>query len=698
MSEALVRLARRNGIQPIWRDAWGQERHVAPDVLAALLRGLGVPADDPAAVATLLAEAALERVPNALPARFCAEAGEALTLELAVPAATARARLLWQVEDAEGERHAGAVEAEADAGPDAASGLWRVRWRLVAPRAVGHGRLLLDDGRSEAVAFSVAPARCHDALQGRRAWGAAVQLPGMAAPGADGFGHYAGLATLAAALGGAGADAIATSPMHALFAADAGHFSPYAPSDRRFLNGLLADPSPWLAEGAAAAAGGPLIDWTEALPRRRRRLRAAWDRFAATHLAAGADGLGAAFLAYRAERGAALENHARFEALHARLFGERAELWDWRAWPVGLRHPASPEVEAFARAEAHEVGFHVFLQWLAERQLAAAQAAARAAGMAVGLIADLAVGTHPGGGRAWSEPGALLAGLSIGAPPDLLGPLGQDWGLTTLSPAALRRDGCASFLADLRAAMRHAGGIRLDHIMGLRRLWCVPAGARPDEGAYLEMPWRDLSRLVALESHLNRCIVVGEDLGTLPDGFRDELRARNLLGIQVLWFERDADGGFLPPERYSDAAVATTSTHDLPTLAGWWLERDIDWRARIGHLRDGEAEARAERARDRAALWRLLHAQGLAASAEPPRRLDGAAAAAIATLLARSPAPLLLLPLEDLLLAEEQPNLPGTVAEHPNWRRRLGDASGGFLQDAPAAGLAAALKAARPRP
>lgn len=696
--DRLRHLAKLHGIAPSWRDTWGQERDVGADTLRALLRGLGIPIEGDASVAALLVEAETQRWPHHLPARLCAEMGETVTVELALPAGRPPPVLEWQLRAADGAVHGGPVAAEPEpVREDPATGIRLLHWRFTAPDAIGDGEIRLPSG--EHAVLSVAPPRCFEAFHGRKAWGSVVQLPGLRAAGDGGIGHYEGLARLAAALARHGADAVAVSPVHSLFAADAGHYSPYAPSNRRFCNGLLANPQSWLPAPQPADADRPdgLIDWAQAMPKRRDTLAAAWRHFATTHLAH-PDALGEDYLGFRADGGAALENHARFEALHAHFFGRDPALWDWRSWPAALQTPSSPEVEAFAATHADDVGFHVFLQWLAERQLKAAQQAAREAGMQVGVIADLAVGTHPGGSRAWSEPEALFSGISIGAPPDLLGPMGQDWGLTIFSPTALKRDGCAAFLGDLRAAMRHAGGIRLDHIMGLQRLWCIPAGATADQGAYIDMPWRDLIRLVALESHRHRCLVIGEDLGTVPEGFRDELRSRNVLGIQVLWFERQADGGFRPPEHYSDASVATTSTHDVATLAGWWVGRDIDWRVQLGQLRESEAEARAARAREREQLWHLLRERRLAPRDEVPSALDERSAAAIASLLGETRAPLVLLPLEDLLLEPEQPNLPGTVTGHPNWCRRIGAADGGFLAESPAAAIIAALGAARRQP
>jgi 4-alpha-glucanotransferase len=323
-------------------------------------------------------------------------------------------------------------------------------------------------------------------------------------------------------------------------------------------------------------------------------------------------------------------------------------------------------------AEAHDphIMFHAFLQWQAVRGLQSAQRAARESGMRIGLITDLAVGAEGSGSQAWSRQSQMLNGLSIGAPPDVLGPLGQNWGLAAFSPRALRQHGYQAYIEMLRASFQFAGGVRIDHILGLARLWLVPAGADGRHGAYLRYPFDDLIRLIALESHRHKAIVIGEDLGTVPAGFEDALADAGLMGIRVLWFERDGDT-FKAAEQWSRHAVATTDTHDLPTVSGWWRASDVTWRARINLLAPGAIieDEYAARARERSQLADRLNVSG----AQPPVSADDAQAplAQIFQFIASTPAPLLIVPLEDVLAVEEQPNLPGTIDSHPNWRRRL---------------------------
>ena len=345
------------------------------------------------------------------------------------------------------------------------------------------------------------------------------------------------------------------------------------------------------------------------------------------------------------------------------------------------------------RANVDAVTFHVFAQWLADRSMARAQGRALAAGMRVGLVSDLAVGMNAGGSHAWSRPGDLLLGLSIGAPPDMLAPLGQNWGLTTFSPRALRRSAYAPFIATLRAALRNAGGVRIDHVLGLARLWVTPDGARATEGVYLSYPIDDLLALVRLESVRHRAIVIGEDLGTVPHGLREKLAASGVAGMRVLQFER-GDHRFNPPDWYPPTAIAMPSTHDTATIAGWWRGADIVAREQAGQLPAGRTRdaCNVVRARERAMAWDAFAAAGTTAGApQPLPDAAGAVVDAAVAFLAKTAAQLVVLSLEDALGLTEQPNLPGTTSEHPNWRRRY-PARSDIMLDAPdVAGRLAAL-------
>jgi 4-alpha-glucanotransferase len=396
------------------------------------------------------------------------------------------------------------------------------------------------------------------------------------------------------------------------------------------------------------------------------------------------------FESFCREGGESLLAHALFETLdrHFRDSG----ISGFSNWPAGFESPSAQGVRAFARSAREALEYQLFLQWLAARSAARAQLAARRS-MAIGIIADIAVGMDPQGSHAWSAPHELLRGLHVGAPPDVFNASGQDWGLTTLSPCALEFSGYAPFIATLRAGMRYAGGVRIDHAMGLRRLWVIPAGASPSEGVYLRYPQRELLHLVALESHLNRAIVIGEDLGTVPEGFRKEIAAAGILGMQVLWFERNSSGRFIPPAKWRRDAVAMTTTHDLPTVAGWWTEHDIDWQKRLHRLRTGEGHLRNKRAADRNQLWSAFRRAKCSNAGPPARDMPSPAIKAALDFVGRTRCRIAFAPLEDIDGDRDQPNMPGTVDEHPNWRRR--SKNGDLLRKKPARGRVDSFVAAR---
>ena len=523
----------------------------------------------------------------------------------------------------------------------------------------GYHRLRFADRE---ITLAVAPARCltlDDIGAGRRMWGVAAQIYGLRRSGDGGIGDAGAVRDLAEAAARRGADAVALSPLHSLFPADPSRYSPYSPSSRLFLNPLYADPSATFTadriaactpSGRQALEGAPSIDWAAAAAAKFAVLRCLFDDFANRDLAAGSV-LAADFERFVREGGEALREHALFDALHDERPG------NWTEWPAGWRQPR----------DAAAVRYHLFLQWLTARSFAAAQTAARAAGMRIGLIGDLAIGMDRSGSHAWARQSDLLLGLAIGAPPDAFNPRGQDWGLTGFSPRALVAQGFGPFLATLRAALSHAGGVRIDHVMGLMRLWLIPRGVPATEGAYLAYPLEDLLRLLALESHRHGAVVIGEDLGTVPPGFRARLRRAGVASMDVMWFERTRLT-FKKPARWRRDAVAMTTTHDLPTVAGWWSGEDIRTRRALGLGAPGEEERREK---DRLRLWRAFTGTGAAEGPPPPSDQPAAAVDAALAYVALSPSRLMLAPLEDLLGLAEQPNLPGTTDEHPNWRRRL---------------------------
>ena len=629
MDDAIRKLAREAGIATDWIDAADQPQRVSVGSLRAILAALGYPCSTRNDIAE--SRVRLRELSSDARTFFTATAGEPISLSLG-------------------------------------------RNRAVLPPIHEPGYHHLRVGGRD-ITLAIAPPRCitfGDIAPGERLYGLAVQLYSLRRA-RESIGDTAALRDLVASAAREGADTIALSPTHSLFAADPAHYGPYSPSSRLFLNPLYADPAAVFgADRVAALDGGvqlgqdALIDWPEAGRAKHTLLRRLFDGFTAIDITQ-KTALASDFEGFVRDGGDRLHEHALFEALHQHWFGADEPAWSWSEWPAGWRTPGAAAARDFAQRDAASIQFHMFAQWLVARSFAAVQQEARDAGMRIGLMSDLAVGMSPGGSHAWSRQQDLLPGLTIGAPPDLFNPRGQDWGLTGFSPQALIASGFEPFIATLRAALRHAGGVRIDHVMGLTRLWLVPHGASSADGAYLSYPLDEMLRLIALESHRHRAIVIGEDLGTVQPEFRARLARAGIAGMDVLWFQR-AGASFTPPTAWRSDAVAMTTTHDLPTVAGWWKGADIATRAAIG-LADQAAETR-QRAQDRVALWSAFRDAG-AASGEPPEDDAAPAVDAAIAFTAQSPAALALIPLEDVLGLAEQPNLPGTIDEHPNWRRRL---------------------------
>ena len=530
-------------------------------------------------------------------------------------------------------------------------------------------------------------------VAGERLWGVACQLYSLRSKRNLGIGDFADLAALAKIAGGGGAAFIGVNPLHALFSADPGRFSPYSPSSRRFLNPLYLAIDE-LEGGPEAIAGvksaqpalfegldGHLVDYPAVGRLKMRLLR---DVFAGR-----SDAMrdSQAFERFRSEGGEALERFALFEALsEAEVAAGRHA--GWHNWPDALKDHASAEVAEFAAANADRVAFHAWLQFEAEEQLAAAQAAAKTGttnakggkGMAIGLYLDLAVGVAPDGAETWADPSLTVGAARVGSPPDMFNSQGQDWGLAPLSPKVLAEREYKPLREAFAALTRNAGAVRIDHAMGLARLWWIPEGSSSAGGGYMRYPLGAMIDTVADASNANQCLVIGEDLGTVPPGFRHTMEAANVLSYRVLYFERHGGTAFLPPSTYPEKSLACVSTHDLATLAGWWQSSDIKLRQETG-TQNAEATERdlAERRRDRRALIIALadeellpeeYARAATGEDELPTHLGHDLAVAVHRFMARTPSMLLTVQLDDMVGATEQPNLPGTTDQYPNWRVR----------------------------
>jgi glycogen debranching enzyme GlgX/4-alpha-glucanotransferase len=654
----LAEVAEAAGIAPEWWSLDGERHAVSAQTRRALLAAMDLPAETVSdAQDSLWRLAQPDHRP--LPGCIVRRQGEAIVLPVRAPDAW----LTVEVEDGVVAR----VRIE-----DGAARL--------PPLPPGRHRLRLDGGEQGRLIVAPAAAFRPPALKdGGRLWGLSAQLYALQRQGDQGIGDFTTLGILAEGAAARGANMIGLNPLHALFPAQRERASPYHPSDRRFLDPIYLDVQTE-PDSARALSGQALIDYPVVWALKSQALEAL------------APTPSPGFDAFVAAGGQALADFAAFQTIAETYPG-----WSWTQWPEALHSPRSPDVAAFAAAHPERVRHHLYLQWLCEQQFAAA--AERARGLALGFCRDLAVGAAPDGAEAWAGSHRLAMAVSIGAPPDAFSPKGQVWALPPPIPRRWTEEGYDSFAELLRANMRHAGALRIDHVLGLERLFWVPEGAEGGDGAYVAYPREDLLGVLALESVRAGCLVVGEDLGTVPEGLRAALGENGVFSYKVLPFERD-ETGFRPPADYPAEALACVATHDLPPLRGWWEGADIDERAALGLLADAAAE-KAQREADKALLLAALAEAGLvpaglAPNSPTPGPLTPELAGAIHAYVASSPAGVALVQAEDLAGERVGVNLPGTDRERPNWRRRIEPPVEQLWDAEPATAIVAALKKARP--
>ncbi|MDH5538249.1 MAG: 4-alpha-glucanotransferase, partial [Rhizobacter sp.] len=705
MKGRLLHLAELKGIALSYDDIWGQAQAASEKALASLLVAMG----------TLDAgDLSLSAIETAIAAHEDRQRSELLppVLVLFDDQASWRLPVHWPALAANAARSAPPTDGQRTAEPiewhiDAEDGT--VLGGTIAPGSANlpasqrpaqgyHQLTLRQDSRTLArCTLIVAPRTTYrpQALQGDgKIWGAAAQLYALRSQRNWGIGDYTDLARLVDLWGQAGAGVVGVNPLHAMFPHNPAHASPYSPSSRLFLNLQYLDVEAIAdyiecpearakAESQAFRARldelrqAELVDHVSVAAAKREVLDLLYAHFRRAHLAR-SSARAAEFNGFRAARGAALRRHALFEALQAHFHRGDSQVWGWPVWPEAYRDPDGPPVAAFEREQIEAVEFYEYLQWQADIQLGAVGRRSLQLGLGVGLYVDLAVSIDRAGAEAWSEQSLYALGASVGAPPDEYNPKGQDWGLPPLDPARLRDVAYEPFIATLRANMVHAGALRIDHVMALMRLYWIASGDDATTGAYVHYPFDDLLGIIALESQRNHCVVIGEDLGTVADVVRHKLADAGVLSYRVLFFERDDGGAFKAPADYPRQAIAVASTHDLATLVGWWEGGDLALRRKLDLFPRPEVleQQLQERAQDRERLLLALEREQLLPPGvgTDPRAMPTLGAEMVRALhryLARSPAQLVVVQPEDVLLAAEQVNLPGTTDQVPNWRRKL---------------------------
>jgi 4-alpha-glucanotransferase len=581
-----------------------------------------------------------------------------------------------------------------------------------------------------ALRLILVPSRCYVAPQfreGRRIWGLSLQLYALRSSRNWGVGDFGDLAELVEwSANDLGVGVIGLSPLHALKNTRPYHISPYAPDSRLYLNMLYLDVErvPEYAECLEAqqmlADSGfrsrlealrksEVVEYDQVYAAKQTILEALFSTFQERHLTAPGSDLqprtdrGRAFQQYVREEGDALEAFALFQVLTEEMRRRYPLVWVWQDWPEPYRHPKSASVAAFRATHLSRVRFYQYLQWIASEQLAGVAEQARASGMPIGLFHDLALANDRSGSDAWVCQDVLALGADSGCPPDAFAPEGQNWGLPPVNPFRLRASGYRMFIELLRKNLKYGGALRLDHVMELFRLFWIPHGLSSSAGAYVRYPAEDLLGILALESVRHQTVIVGEDLGTVPNWVRERLAASGVLSYRVFYFERTGDGECKAPQAYPDQAVAVVTTHDLPTLTGFWEAEDIQVRGRLGLYPDDTARRLAweERRQLKESILRALKIQGLLPDGMTEElstvpNMTPELCHAIHLYLGRTPCWMVLATLDDLLGELAQTNLPGTIDSYPNWSRKTTRSLEELREEPRLKRLAAELQALRP--
>ncbi|MBA2351196.1 MAG: malto-oligosyltrehalose synthase [Burkholderiales bacterium] len=712
----LQQLAQKAGIAAEYTDIWGGRQRTSDEVLLGLLSALHIDAEHSKSVPQRAQELDDKSWLTPLPPVQLASVNAATTrIALTLPVGQAERTLRWTLIEESGQRHNGTlVAANLDVLERRRIGdvrYARTSFTLPQTPEAGYHRFALDEPAA-VMSLIVAPERCYvpDALENdARLWGVSTQLYALRSARNWGIGDFTDLRELLKICHTAGAAIVGINPLHALFPHNPVHASPYSPSSRLFLNYLYLDVeaiadfsenqavrefvyAPDFAQRLQALRQSELVDYPAVAAVKFPVLEMLYKHFTEKHLEtpeAGAEAgrevgdaaaiaksaRGKAFVAYADRSHDALERHALFEALQEHFFVSDNTIWGWPVWPKAYRDPDGAAVAAFAAGHRARIGFYKYLQWQAEIQFEAANKLSAELGLLVGLYQDLALGVDRAGAEAWADQSVYALDASAGAPPDEYTPEGQNWGLPPFDPYALRQAAYVPFIAILRHTMRHASALRIDHVMCLLRLYCIPQGG--PAGAYVYYPLHELLAIVALESRRNRCMVIGEDLGTVPEEIRSALQPAGVLSYRLFHFEKEDGERLCPPSAYPRQALVAAGTHDLATLAGFWKGLDLSARSSLG-LFPGPAQRAQQvlaRATARSAILLALEQEGLlpagmTADGTPPGEMSPELALAIQTFLARTPSMIMIAQLEDIGGPIEQMNLPGTTNQYPNWRRK----------------------------
>lgn len=705
MIEQLIQqLCQEYGIKSNYIDAWGKPATVANQSKAKLLAAMGYSVDDEQELLQQIHQKHSIDWMHPLPPVVVQQQAESYSLDVRVPNTQSATCLQWKIVTEKGKTLSGKLtpaEGEKNSETEIDGVLFQgYQHAIQADLPWGYHQLSLLGAKGKVLGecrLIVTPAACYTpkpVLEGAKLWGPSVQLYSLRSTQNWGVGDFTDLKLLLENIAQKGGDFVGLNPIHALYPSNPDSASPYSPSSRRWLNVIYIDVTA-AAEYEKSSAAQTLVesdsfrqrieqlkatDWVDYAGVMRLKLETLdllFETFRTQELSRNTK-RGKAFRAFVKEGGDSLLEQACFDALQRQFYAEGVNAWGWPAWPQEYQDFSDKAVKTFIKRHKEKVDYFAYLQFLADEQLEQASSYANDAGMTLGIYRDLAVGVSEGSTELWANKDLYLKDASVGAPPDVLGPQGQNWGLPPMDPVQARQLGYQPFVELFRSNMRHCGALRIDHVMALLRLWWIPRGEGADKGAYVSYPINELLLILALESHRNQCLIIGEDLGTVPEGIFETLQEHGVYSYRIFFFERSkTDGGFFAPEHYPVQAMATLTTHDMPTLKGFWHCDDLELGKELG-IYNEESTLQALYVDRHEAKQRILDSlHGLnAIPAHIPHDVNWVGMSqelnyAMQVHLARGSSALLALQLEDWLEMEKPVNVPGTSYEYPNWRRKL---------------------------
>lgn len=693
---ALKKVAEMARIADSYVSAWGDQAYVEDETIRRLLGSLGY---DTSSDEALLKSAEKKHKKDVLAPVKVVRDGEPVEIELNLGVSARESEFSWRLETEKGEVLEGYLQSQivrderADGGALVFALPNEIEW--------GYHKLIVTRKRRKApyeMTLIVTPQACYKQSaieEGKKLWGPSVQLYTLRTPHNWGIGDFGDLKQLVGDIAARGGDFVGLNPIHSLFPANPEGASPYSPSSRRWLNILYIDVSsvPEFALSAEAqqkvgsaefqqrlqkAREVQHVNYSEVSDLKMSVLPLLYAEFKTRHLDKKSE-RAQAFLNFVEEGGDSLLHQAAFDALHKELHDKDSNTWGWPVFPEKYRRFETAATQKFIKENRELVNLYMYLQWIADTQINEAQALAEEKGMSVGLYRDLAVGVADSGSETWADEGNLILDASIGAPPDVLGPLGQNWGLPPLNPQVLQATGYDAFIKLLRANMKHCGSLRIDHVLGLLRLWWIPKGENATKGAYMYYPVEDMLAILALESHRFQCSVIGEDLGTVPDEIVGILRDAGVHSYKVFFFETNEDESFINPTEYTEQSMSALCTHDMPTLRGFWHCDDLKLGKELGLYPNEEQLAGLfdDRLKCKQGILNTIRqnnphflSEGIGENAEFVP-MDRYLAKALQLHVAAGSSTLLSVQLEDWLEMDKPVNIPGTVDEYPNWRRKL---------------------------